>query len=109
MKYICKCCGVEFSASPSRGRKYCSHACNARVNFGKVRHKNSFEDFMSGKGQMTGKERLEIVNQINKPLLDGWTLGKIRAFYKRGLKCVVKDSGGMPIGEYDVEGNFKEY
>lgn len=36
MKYVCSVCGVEFSAAPSRKRRYCSHACNARANFGKL-------------------------------------------------------------------------
>ena len=108
MRCVCVACGVEFSASPSaikRGRKYCSHACNARVNF-KLGESapvkgSTFENFNSGEGQMTCKERESLEHDI-------W-LAKIRKSIRQTGHAYKEDEFGNRLGEYDENGNFIEF
>lgn len=140
MKYTCECCGVEFNASPSRKRKYCSHACNARVNlvypFINKKGEPAFRvgippeekfdvgeksNYPWGDGRVNGSAvvtGVDIVNKVielatprhtSEPTEHEIWLGKVRKSIKQTGHAYKYDSGGLVIGEYDNDGNLKEY
>lgn len=122
-------CGVLIQGSPSyvRKRKYCSQACNAMVNFGikgkdvwideaSPIDKKAFEEGWAERvilpieevKKMCSEERaIDTVKQ--EPSEHEIWLAGIRKSIKQTGHAYKYDSGGLVVGEYDVDGNLKEY
>lgn len=94
-------CGCVIEGSPSyvKKRKYCSQACNAMVNFGKVGKNGYVVPTATG---------LEVSSSHLAPDLPP-ELIRIRREIKIHKKCIAYDECNVPIGEYDWDGNLKEY
>ena len=115
MKKACEYCGVEFNVRPCdlrRGRgKYCSCTCNALSNNNLA--KEVAKDLRK---EYTKEEKLEIareaLNKVDKVTVlvevPSWLIA-IRKSLKSSGKAYKYDGVGTPIGEYDWEGNLKEY
>ena len=125
LEKVCPVCGVVFGVSPSNEerRKYCSQACNARKNFGML------ENYVDGIPKMSPAEKefnKKVEKQIDEDLISSVVpdaimapdyvpsheelrIEKIKTLYKKGVKTYERDKCGVPIGEYDKEGNYNEY
>lgn len=111
-------CSVLIQGSPSyvRKRKYCSHECNAMVNFKKGIEQTATKEGWAERvilpieevKKMCSEERtIDTVKQ--EPSEHDLWLMNIRKSIKRTGHAYKYDSGGLVVGEYDVDGNLKEY
>lgn len=108
----CIVCGKEFKCKPSeveRGRRFCSRSCKG-VCFGGP--KRGVYGVM---GEII-EESGDLVEGIDVPIktvnLDSEReafLVKVRRSIKQTGHAYKYDSGGLVVGEYDVDGNLKEY
>lgn len=107
MDKVCKICGLVFSGAPStmKKRKYCSHACNARANFG-FGVKNVVDNTDT-------VDNGEVFEKYGKPPL--WDLPSwvdvdrvLMEVSKRG-RAIIHDEAEAPIGEVGRDLVYKEY
>ena len=124
-------CGIVIEGSPSyvKKRKYCSHECNALVNFGfktgaaisaaDAEVCRKFEELESAVEKAEGfyanpdkigklKELVIHAEKFGVPEIDP-ELIKVRRTIKMLGKCIKYGAGDEPLGEIDWDGNFTSY